>query len=73
MNAFTESEVEEAVLYWLQGLGWTVAHGPDIGPHTAASERTDYGTVVLGASAARRPERLNPALPPKPWTTHSAS
>jgi len=29
---FSESVVEEAALGWLETLGWTVAHGPDISP-----------------------------------------
>ena len=28
--AFTESTVEEATLAWLERLGWTVKHGPEI-------------------------------------------
>ena len=30
MKTITESEVEEAALEWLAGLGWNVFHGPDI-------------------------------------------
>ncbi len=30
--AFTESVVEDAALTWLEGLGWTVKHGPEIAP-----------------------------------------
>lgn len=36
MPTFTESVVEDASLAWLGELGYTVAHGPDIGPMTAA-------------------------------------
>ncbi len=28
--AFTESVVEEAVLGWLESIGWRIAHGPSI-------------------------------------------
>ena len=28
--AFTESIVEEAALAWLESLGYTILHGPDI-------------------------------------------
>ncbi len=31
-GAFSESVVEEAALGWLEGLDWTVKHGPDIAP-----------------------------------------
>jgi type I restriction enzyme R subunit len=30
MSRFSESEVEDAALAWLEGIGWQVAHGPDI-------------------------------------------
>ena len=36
-----------AVLNWLGGLGWQVAHGPDIAPHTPSAERDDNGQMVL--------------------------
>ena len=42
MATFSESEVEDAALEWLESLGWEVAHGPHIAPHAAGSERTDY-------------------------------
>jgi type I restriction enzyme R subunit len=29
MARFTESVVEEAALAWLEGLGYTILHGPD--------------------------------------------
>ena len=32
MTILTEGDVEEAALAWLAGLGWQVAHGPDIAP-----------------------------------------
>ncbi len=32
---FSESVVEQAALTWLQGLGYTVLHGPDIAPGEA--------------------------------------
>ena len=45
MTTLTESTVEEAALGWLAGLGWSVAHGPDIAPDTPGAERADYGEV----------------------------
>ena len=62
-RTFSESEVESAALAWLQGLGWKVAHGPDIAPRAAASERTDYSTVVLEHRLRDGLARLNPGLP----------
>ena len=32
MTTITEADVEQAALDWLVGLGWQVAHGPDIAP-----------------------------------------
>ena len=33
-RGFTESIVEDAALAWIEGLGWTVKHGPGIAPDT---------------------------------------
>jgi len=62
-SSFTESEVEAAALEWLEGLGWRVAHGPDIGPHTEGAERADYAEVVLEHRLRDALDRLNPDLP----------
>ena len=63
-TTFTESEVEAAALKWLEDLGWRVAHGPNIAPHAADTERTDYSSVVLEHRLRHALGRLNPALPP---------
>ncbi len=63
MTAFTESEVEAAALEWLDGLGWHVAYGPDIGPDGPAAERADHGAVVLERRLRDALARLNPDLP----------
>ncbi len=63
VTRFTESEVEEAALGWLEGLGWGVVHGPEIGPDGPAAERADYGVVVLERRLRDALARLNPALP----------
>ena len=47
MTTLTEADVEQAALAWLEGLGWRVAHGPDIAPGAPEAERADYGQVVL--------------------------
>ena len=60
--AFTESEVEHAAREWLEGLGWMVAHGPDIAPNAEGAERTDHGEVIL-EQLHDALDRLNPALP----------
>ena len=63
MTTFTEAEVEAAALEWLAGLGWQVAHGPDIAPDTPGAERNDYGEVVLERRLRDSLARLNPQLP----------
>ena len=60
---FKESEVEAAALEWLEGLGWSVEHGPDIAPGAAAAERAAYEEVVLEGRLRSALERLNPDLP----------
>ena len=63
MTTFTEAEVEAAALEWLAGLGWQVAHGPDIAPDTPGAERDDYGEVLLERRLRDSLARLNPQLP----------
>ena len=60
---FTESDVEQVALNWLEGQGWRVAHGPDIAPETPGAERTDYGEVVLARRLRDSFARLNADLP----------
>ena len=61
---FTESVVEEAALAWLEGLGYTILHGPDIAPGEPFAERDDYGQVVLERRLRQALQRLNPQAPP---------
>ena len=63
MTTFTESTVEDAALAWLESLGWSVTHGPDIAPDTPGAERSDYGAVVLERRLRDTLARLNPNLP----------
>ena len=67
MSNFTESVVEEAALEWLEGLGYTVLHGPEIAAGEPGAERTDpgYREVVLENRLRKALERLNPGLPPE--------
>ena len=60
---FTESEVEDAALEWLERLGWELAHAPNMAPDAADSERTDYDEVILRRRLRECLHRLNPALP----------
>ncbi len=70
MTAFTESEVEEAALTWLESIGWRIAHGPDISPGgdtltlaLSRRERENYSEVVLAQRLRDALARLNPDLP----------
>ncbi len=63
MAKFTESEVEEAALEWLESIGWRVVHGPDIAPWVPGAERDDYSAVVLERRLREALARLNPDLP----------
>ena len=63
MTTLTESDVEQAALAWLDNLGWSVAHGPDIAPGTPDAERIDYGEAILAQRLRDALARLNPDLP----------
>jgi len=39
MSHFSESVVEDAALAWLERLGYTVLHPPDISPNEVAAEQ----------------------------------
>src|SRR5262245_42395275 len=60
---FAESVVEEAALEWLEGLGYSILHGPEVAPDTAAAERGNFGEVVLAVRLRYSLKRLNPHLP----------
>ena len=63
MSSFTESVLEDAALAWLESLGYTVKHGPKIGPGELFAERADYGQVLLADRLRQALVRLNPSLP----------
>jgi type I restriction enzyme R subunit len=50
-SAFTESVVEDAALAWLESLGYTVKHGPEIAPGELFAEQAapvaKYATTRL--------------------------
>ena len=63
MTTLTEADVEQVTLEWLSGLGWGVAHGPDIAPDTPDAERHDYGQMVLEHRLRDALAQLNSRLP----------
>jgi type I restriction enzyme R subunit len=58
----TEDHLEQLALTWFQETGWAYLPGGTIAPDAAASERADYGVVVLKARLAAAVARLNPKL-----------
>lgn len=60
---FTESVVEDAALEWLEALGYSIGHGPEMAPGEPASERATYGDVVLVDRLRRAIWSLNPTVP----------
>ena len=69
MTRISESEVEDAALAWLAGLGFAVLHGPDIGPEGSAPERGSYDEVLLPGRLHKALSRLNQAYLTKRWGT----
>jgi type I restriction enzyme, R subunit len=63
MQLLTESTVEEAALEILDGLGYTILHGPEIAPGELLAERTDYSEVVLVGRLQQDLARINPRVP----------
>jgi len=61
----TESDVEDAALHWLEGLGYTILHGPDIAAGQPAAERSEpgYRDTILEGRLRAALVRLNPELP----------
>ena len=62
MSKLRESDVEEAVLDWLSGLGFGRAHGPDVSPDGEHPERVSYDEVILSERFRSAFRRLNPDL-----------
>ncbi len=60
---FSESQVEDAALEWLSGLGYAVLHGPDVSPDGRTPERVSYDQVLLTGRLSEGLMRLNPHLP----------
>jgi type I restriction enzyme, R subunit len=60
--SFTESVVEQAVLAWLESLGWEFVSGSAIAPGEPAAERETWAEVVLKTRLHDALARLNPRL-----------
>jgi type I restriction enzyme R subunit len=60
---YTESDLENAVLEWLGGLGYAIAFGPDIALDGESPERKSYKEIVLIGRLCEAVARINPAIP----------
>ena len=60
---FTEDELEQTAIGWLQELGYDYRFGPDIAPDGASPERGHYGDVILENRLRSTLATLNPDLP----------
>ncbi|MDQ0512644.1 type I restriction endonuclease subunit R [Ancylobacter amanitiformis] len=65
MAYLSEAALEQAVLGYLGGLGYTLASDAGIGPDGKAPEREAYADVILAPRLTAAIERLNPAIPPE--------
>ena len=63
MTTFSENDVEQAALNWLQSLGWQIAHGPDL----MLQERAEYSNVILDMRLRDAIARLNPEFSADVW------
>ena len=63
LQKYHESDLEDAVLEWLAGLGYSVAFGPALAPEGEAVERASYGDVVLAERLRAAVGRINPLVP----------
>ncbi|MFW6110271.1 MAG: type I restriction endonuclease subunit R [Patescibacteria group bacterium] len=71
-HKYQESSLEQAVLDWLQELGYEIFFGPDISPEPktptsgtipAPLERQTYDDVVLTGRLKKAVDKLNPDIP----------
>jgi len=65
-NKFTESDLENATLEWLEELGFNVAFGPDIafdGEQAERSSKANYSDIVLENRLKEAIVRINPDIP----------
>ena len=63
--AITESDVEEAAIDWLRGLGYHYLPGPDIACDGLHPERASYADVVLVDRLRSALAHSNPEIPPE--------
>ena len=62
-SSFTEFDIEEVCLKWLDDLEWNVVNGAEIVPNTFSAERINYGDIVLIERLQTSLAQLNQSLP----------
>jgi type I restriction enzyme R subunit len=62
MTPLNESTIERHAIALFQELGYTYAHGPDIGPEADHKERLDYGETLLLDRLRQAIHTLNPTV-----------
>ncbi len=60
---YTESDLENATLEWLEEIGYSVAFGPNLAPDGETPERKTYQDVVLVDRLRAAIARINPKIP----------
>lgn len=60
---YTESDLERALLEWLEELGYSIAFGPDIAPDGGSPERKSFKDVVLIERLRDAVAQINPSIP----------
>lgn len=60
---YTESDLENAVLEWLEELGYSIAFGPDIASDGGSPERESYKDIVLVGRLRDAIAKINPSIP----------
>jgi len=61
--ATEDTYAEQPTIEWLEELGWTYVHGPDIAPDGPSPEREHWSDVVLRDRLRAKTADLNPELP----------
>ncbi|MCK4858747.1 MAG: type I restriction endonuclease subunit R, partial [candidate division Zixibacteria bacterium] len=63
MQSFSESDIENVALEWLESLGYTILFGPAISPGEPGAERKNYDQVILQGRLQTALESINPNTP----------
>jgi type I restriction enzyme R subunit len=63
MSKFTESDVEEAALYYFEQLGYTILGSPDIASGKPGAESNSYANGVLIDRLRSALIQFNPDFP----------